>query len=214
MTSSVRARAQALWARWQARPARERALMLIVAAALAALLGDRLWTGPAWAERQMARAQAQQAAAALGEVRTRLHQETVAHEQQRQQHVAEKAKLQEELAQLQAKSPVPVSSEAALALLETLVARQQGRVQLQALMALPDAKGSALAASAATPLYRHGLQVVVLGPYEALHDYLRLLAHEPQLRLSGFQLSVREHPELELTLNIEILSSQPEWLTL
>ena len=91
--------------------------------------------------------------------------------------------------------------------------RQRGRVQWVALTALPDAAAAGASASGPT-LYRHGLNLVVQGRYADLHGYLDALASERRLQVRGFQLTVREHPQLELSLHIETVSPQAAWLTL
>lgn len=216
----MNAQLQAAWQRFQARPRRERALLLAGAVALVLVLGDQLWLGPAWSERQAARSLAQQAASTLAETEAGAQSQAQALVQRRQADTQERDRLTEQLQALRAASPSPVSPQQALALLESVVARQQGRVQLVALTALPDAGASpaqpAPAASAIAPprVFRHGLQLVVQGRYADLHAYLADLARVPQLRLRAFQLAVREHPQLELSLQVETLSLQPEWLTL
>jgi hypothetical protein len=109
-----------------------------------------------------------------------------------------------------------------LALLEELVQRQGGAVQLRALSAMPDANAAApapaaSAASGAAPtrLYRHGIELVVSGPYGALHQYLRDLAgSEARLRVRQLSFTVLQHPEVEMTIQVETLSPQAAWLTL
>lgn len=221
MNGTSNGRLKDFWQRFQARPRRERAMLLAGAAALLVVFGDRLWIGPAWSERQAARSQALQVAAALAETENTLQAQAQALVQRRQAETQERDQLTAQLLALRAASPASVSPERALALLESVVARQQGRVQLLALTALPDtgaspAAHSGAASGAATPprLYRHGLQLVVQGSYTDLHAYLRDLGREPQLRLRGFELAVRQHPQLELSLHVETLSLHPEWLTL
>ena len=206
------------WAAFQARAPREKAMLLLALLALVLWLGDALFTGPAWAARQQARQQLEQAEKSLAELRAKLASDSAARELARRQASSEAAQLREQLAQLQARSTVPLDGPRTLALLEALVARQQGRLQLIGMTAMPDLKAGAAAAAVAPngapAVYRHGLQLVVAGPYEALHDYLRGLSREPQLRVQGFELQVREHPQLELVLRLETLSPQPAWLTL
>ncbi|WP_374659178.1 hypothetical protein [Inhella sp.] len=225
MSATLNARLKDFWQRFQARPRRERAMLLAGAAALLLVLGDRLWIGPAWSERQAARSQAQQVADALAETERTLQTQAQALVQRRQAETQERDQLHAQLQQLRAASPASVSPERALALLESVVARQQGRVQLLALTALPDAgtgpvglatpsTPAASGASAPPRVFRHGLQLVVQGSYADLHAYLRDLGREPQLRLRGFELAVRQHPQLELSLQVETLSLHPEWLTL
>jgi len=211
---------QQAWTAFQARAPREKALMLVALLALVLWLGDALFTGPAWQARKQARQQLEQAERALAELRAKRAAEAQASEQARQRVAGETMQLQEQLAQLQARSALPLDGPRTLALLESLVARQQGRLQLVAMTALPDpaaagaGAASAAAASGSPIVYRHGLQLVVAGPYEGLHDYLRGLGGETQLRVRGFELQVREHPQLELKLTLETLSPHAAWLTL
>ncbi len=206
-------RLQALWQQFMARPPRERWVLVAGAVALVLMLGDRLWTGPAWTARQAAKAQALAGQQGVADMRANLQQQAQQLEAERQHRAEERKQLEQQLAELQASAPAPLSGERALALLESLVERQRGGVQMVALTALP-APAEAAASQPGPRLYRQGLQLVVQGRYEALHAYLMALAQEPMLQLRGFQLAVHEHPELELTLQIETLSPHPVWLTL
>lgn len=219
---------QSLAAAWQAllaRPLREQ--LLLLAALLAALLwlGDRLLTGPAWAERQAAHQQLAQAERTLAELRAQSDLQARERDALRVRQDAERDALRRQIEQLRAAAPVPLEGAHALALLETLVERQRGRVQWVALTALPDASAGAGAAGAGAAgagtalaagprLYRHGLKLVVQGRYADLHAYLNALAGERRLQVRGFQLAVLEHPQLELSLHIETVSPQAAWLTL
>jgi MSHA biogenesis protein MshJ len=219
----VNQRAAQLWAAFMARAPREKVLLLGVAVALVFMLGDALLTGPAWAQRQQAHKAAQAADQALEQLRAGLSAQAQQRDATRQQQASERGQLQQQLAQLKAATPQPLDGARTLQLLETLVARQQGKVLLVALSAQPDAQAEmknaapaqgAASAPAAPRLYRHGLQVVVAGPYAALHDYVQWLGQEPQLQVQGWHLSVREHPQLELTLQIQTVSPEAAWLTL
>ena len=207
---------QKAWAGFQARAPREKALLVGALLALVAMVGDQLFTAPAFAARKAAQAQVQQAEATLQTLQATLLEQSKAAAERRAQHDAEMKQLREELARLQAETRLPLDGPRMLALLDTLVARQQGRVQLEALKALPDPRTLQTGADpAAKPLlYQHGVEVVVTGPYKALHDYLQALGAEPLLRVRHLQLQVREHPQLALKLHIETSSPQSAWLTL
>ncbi|MFN8851361.1 MAG: hypothetical protein ACK5W4_16865, partial [Inhella sp.] len=71
-------------------------------------------------------------------------------------------------------------------------------------------------APSAPRVYRHGVQLVLTGRYEALQAYVQALARagELPLRLRGLSLDVVEHPTLELTVDLETLSTDPTWLAL
>jgi MSHA biogenesis protein MshJ len=229
-TPTLRMRAQALWAQFTARPPREQ--WLLVGALLAALLwaGDRYALAPALIARKAALAREATLTQALSQAQEAAQAGAQGWTQARQQREAEAAALRQALAALgdtpaaQA-SGRPADAARTLALLEGLVQRQQGQLSLRALRADPDPASlagaptqaaEAPASEAAAPrLYRHGLTLVVAGPYGALQQYLRDVAAAPlPLRVRGLSFTVTEHPAVELTLDLETLSPHAAWLTL
>lgn len=209
-------------AAFDARVPRERWLIAGAGLALAFWLGDTLWWAPAQKRLALAQKQTAQAEQALTALRTAQAQARQQDAQQRRQHDAELARLRAELQALEGR-PGALEGARMLALLEELVQRQQGSLRLLALSSVPDAGSlappAAASAAASTPaaprLYRHAIELVLSGSYAALHQYLQQLAQsEARLRVRQFSFVVREHPEIELTLQVETLSPQAAWLTL
>ncbi|MBH9551335.1 hypothetical protein [Inhella gelatinilytica] len=209
------------WRAWQqafdARAPRERWLLAGTVVALALWLGDSLALNPAMKRWKAAQTQAGQLESRVAELRQVQAQARVQAEQQRQQRAAELQRLQAELGRLEGR-PGALEAARMLTLLEEVVAQQGGAVRLRALSAKPDTR-VAPAAAASEPvgprLFRHGMEIVVTGRYEALHRYLADLAHsESRLRVRQLALTVREHPEIEMTVLVETLSPQAAWLTL
>jgi len=206
-------------AAFEARKKRER--WLIVGAAVGALfaLGDTLWLSPALKQWKLATAQALQAEKALADLQQAQVLASAQAAQARAQRAAELKQLQAALQALEGR-PGALEGARMLALLEELVQRQGGALRLRALSALPDASAPqavAAAASGAAParLYRHGIELVLSGPYEALYQYLRELAgSEARLRVRQLSFTVLQHPEVEMTIQVETLSPQAAWLTL
>lgn len=202
---------------FEARVPRERWLLAGAGLALAVWLGDRLWLAPAQKQLAQAKAQTEQAEKSLAELRAAQELARTQAEQQRRQHEAELTRLRAELQGLEGR-PGALEGARMLALLEELVQRQQGSLKLRALSALPDttAPPASAAASAAAPrVYRHAIELVVSGSYAALHQYLReLVQSEARLRVRQLSFTVRAHPEIEMTLQVETLSPQAAWLTL
>lgn len=209
---------QAVNAAFEARVRRERWLLAGAGLALVLWLGDRLWLAPAQKQLTQAKQQLAQSEKSLAELRTAQDLARTQAEQQQRQRDAERTQLQSELLALEGR-PGALEGARMLALLEELVQRQQGRLQLRALSALPDPEAGATPANPASApaprLYRHAIELVVSGPYANLHQYLQELAQsEARLRVRSLSFAVRQHPELELTLQVETLSPQAAWLIL
>ncbi|MBB5204611.1 MSHA biogenesis protein MshJ [Inhella inkyongensis] len=204
-------RLRALGAAFDRRPKRERWLMLGAGLALLLALGDALWLAPALKAYKAAQgrlAQAEQALAQTRQLKDQTEREQLVAQQQR---AAEIQALQQRLQALQGQ-PAALEGPRMLAVLEELVQRQGSALSLRALSALPAASP---AASAQPPLYRHAVEVVLVGSYAALHRYVQELAQaESRMRVRSMAFVVRQHPEIEMTLQIETLSPQAAWLTL
>jgi len=227
-----RARITEAWARFAARSLREQLLLIGVLLVIVFWVTDALWLTPALQARKQALAREATDLDALTQLRSAL--QTSAQEQaaQRSQRQAELDGLRQQWAALQQSQPVAAKADAAhtLALIESLVQRQAqgapgGALQLVALRSLPDTNAapassadaaSASGAVAAPRLYRHGVQVVLSGRYEALQAYVQALArvNDTPLRLRSLSLVVVDHPTLELTVDLETLSPDPAWLAL
>ncbi|MFN7665684.1 MAG: hypothetical protein ACK520_10730 [Inhella sp.] len=219
------ARWRGAWARFTARSVREQLMLVAVLALLVFWLVDALWLTPALAQRKAALARE----ATLLQGQQQVQQELQSTIQQRATEAAQRQlelkRLREQWSVLQQQQPQVAQADAArtLALLESLVQRQAqaapaGALQLVALRAVPDVAPPSPTASApsAPRVYRHGVQLVLTGRYEALQAYVQALARagELPLRLRGLSLDVVEHPTLELTVDLETLSTDPTWLAL
>ena len=204
-------RLRALAAAFDRRPKRERWLMLGAAMALLLALADAVWIGPAWRGYKLAQGRLAQADKALAQTRQLKAQNEQEQAVAQQQRAAEIQALQQ---QLQALKGQPGALEGArmLAVLEELVQRQGSALSLRALSSLPAA---APAASASPPLYRHAVELVLVGSYASLHRYVQELAQaESRMRVRSMGFVVHQHPDIEMTLQIETLSPQAAWLTL
>jgi MSHA biogenesis protein MshJ len=204
-------RLRALAAAFDRRPKRERWLMLGAAMVLLLALADSLWLGPAWRGYKAAQARLSQIEQGLVQTRQLKAQSEQERAVAQQQRAAEIQALQQKLQALQGQ-PGALEGPRMLAVLEELVQRQGQALSLRALSALPAA---APAASAAPPLYRHAVELVLVGNYAALHRYVQDLAQaESRVRVRSMAFVVNQHPEIEMTLQIETLSPQAAWLTL
>jgi len=212
--SPLAQRWQAACAAFAARLPRERWLLAGVGLALALWLGDRLWLAPPLQQLKQAQQQLSQSEKALADLRAAQQLAREQAEQQQRQRDTELTQLRAELQALEGR-PGALEGARMLALLEELVQRQQGRLQLRALSALPDPEAGAPASGTAPRLYRHAIELVVSGPYANVHQYLQELAQsEARLRVRELSFTVRQHPELEMSLQVETLSPQAAWLTL
>lgn len=226
------ARAATAWGRFAERTLREQLLIVGVVLVAVFWVTDALWLTPALQARKQALAREATDQQALAQVQQALQTSAQELATKRAQRQAELDGLRQQWAALQQSQPVAAKADAehTLALIESLVQRQAqgtpgGALQLVALRSLPDtnvapaspANAASAPNAAATPrLYRHGVQVVLAGRYEALQAYLQALArvNDTPLRLRGLSLVVVEHPTLELTVDLETLSPDPAWLAL
>jgi MSHA biogenesis protein MshJ len=229
--AAQRARWNDAWGRFAARSLREQLLLVGVVLVLVFWVSDALWLTPALQARKQALAREASERQALQQAQAALlasAQDIAARRSQRQ---AELEGLRQQRTALEQSQPMAAKADAAhtLALIESLVQRQAqaapgGGLQLVALRSLPDlgppaapaAEASAPGGTGAPHLYRHGVQVVLSGRYEALQAYVQALARvqDTPLRLRSLSLVVQSHPTLELTVDLETLSPDPAWLAL
>ncbi|MDM4767781.1 type 4a pilus biogenesis protein PilO [Pelomonas sp. SE-A7] len=201
--------------RFDARPQRERVLMLGAALAVLLLLADSFWLSPAYKEWKAQTAQHQQAAAAAAQ----LHQALGLRQQQLgekvQAQVRELQDWQQRLRQAEAalsdRGGQLVHANEMVGVLEAVI-RQNAGLKLRSMQNLPrtevDTGGGAL-------LYRHGVELVVEGSYAELLTYLQALQALPQRLLwGGMGLNAEQHPRLTLTLRLYTLSQDKQWLEL
>lgn len=79
----------------------------------------------------------------------------------------------------------------------------------------PQAAAAAGAAAGAPNLYRHGVEIRLVGSYADLLGYVRALESAPQRLLWGrMELTTLDYPRSQLTLTVYTLSLDPKWLVL
>ncbi|WP_324153248.1 hypothetical protein [Ideonella sp.] len=229
-----RQRGLALARRFDARPQRERMVLLLAAAALLLLTGDRFWLTPSFRHFQAA---SQSLAAAQREQQAQADES----EHRRVQGDAERRALAAEVEQWRRRTAETaqgladaqaglIGPDRMVALLEQMLPRQGG-VRVVGLKTLapqdlrnhtavatnPSAPAaSAPAASAGSALYRHGVEITVEGPYADLMGYLAALEAlpGPKLLWGGVKLKVEHHPTVQLSFTVYTLSLDRAWLEL
>jgi MSHA biogenesis protein MshJ len=99
------------------------------------------------------------------------------------------------------------------AVLEEILGRNR-RLSLVDMRTLPVVAMAPLrSATAASGMYRHGIELTVRGTYADLYDYLRMLETLPtQLYWSRADLTATEHPLLTLKLTVHTISFDRAWL--
>ncbi len=244
--SSLLSRAAPL-ARWRAlqrnfdqRVPRERLLLIAAAAALALMLADSLWLGPALKSFRIAHSQQLAAQTALQGLQTevaRLADQGSEQALARQSELSDwRQRVREGEAALRRHEDSLVGPDRMLGLLDKLLARH-GEVRVRALrslgrsdllapaasadatvnagVAVPAAASPAGAATAASRpgLYRHGVELVLEGGYADLLSYLQAMEALPQRVLWGsVSLKVEQHPRSVLTLRVYTISRERHWL--
>ena len=111
-------------------------------------------------------------------------------------------------------------------LLEDMIGRKSG-LRLLSLKTLPvapllekkasagekDAKAADNRVNSSAGLYKHGVEIKLVGSYQDLAAYLERLEKSGQLLLwCGVSLSAEKHPQLVLTLTVYTLSLDRAWL--
>ncbi len=212
--------------RWfDSRPSRERALLMAGVAALAFMLADAAWLAPAYKQWSASRALQHGAQAQLAS----LHQEF---DRAQAQGLADDLRLRQEVATwrqrlaagdeaLRGHEASLVGPERMVQLLEQLLARH-GELRVRSMQSLPKvevladapaAPGTTSAGTGTPVLYRHGVELVLEGPFAELLSYLQALEALPQrLRWGDLQLRVEQHPRCLLTLRVYTLSLDRRWL--
>lgn len=104
------------------------------------------------------------------------------------------------------------------------ILRANGRLKLVSMRTLPvepladkqaPAPANTSAPTAATLLYRHGIEVTVRGNYLDMVDYMSALDAMPTRMFWGrAQLDVEEYPAARLTLTLHTLSLDRQWMKL
>jgi MSHA biogenesis protein MshJ len=236
------ARWRTLQRRFDQRAQRERLLLIAAVAALALLLADSLWLGPAQKTFRAARSQQLLAQTALQGLQAGL--EPLADQSSRQAQARQseltgwRQRVRDGEAALRQHEDSLVGPDRMIGLLEHLLARH-GEVRVRAMRSLgrsdllaptgtadsgvaadPAANPASPASAAGTAandarpsLYRHGVELVLEGGYADLLSYLRALEALPQRVLWGsVNLKVEQHPKSVLTLRVYTISRERHWL--
>lgn len=233
------ARWRTLQRRFDQRAQRERLLLIAAVAALALMLADSLWLGPAQKTFRAARSQQVLAQTALQGLQTELERLADQGSRQAQARQSEltgwRQRVRDGEAALRQHEDSLVGPDRMIGLLEHLLARH-GEVRVRAMRSLGRSDllapaGNTDAGAAATPaanpasaagaaanemrpsLYRHGVELVLEGGYADLLSYLRALEALPQRVLWGsVSLKVEQHPKSVLTLRVYTISRERHWL--
>ena len=232
------ARWRTLQRRFDQRAQRERLLLIAAVAALALMLADSLWLGPAQKTFRAARSQQVLAQTALQGLRAELDRLADQGSRQAQARQSEltgwRQRVREGEAALRQHEDSLVGPDRMIGLLEHLLARH-GEVRVRAMRSLgrsdllapagnADSGAAAIPASPASAAgaaandsrpsrYRHGVELVLEGGYADLLSYLRAVEALPQRVLWGsVSLKVEQHPKSVLTLRVYTISRERHWL--
>lgn len=218
--------------RFAAYKVRERALMFAATIAVVALGGHTLAVDPA---RLRSAALSKQIAQQKVQIAALEAQAGTLRSQSRDPDAANRASLAEARGRIADSekalgryASILVAPDQVPQLLQSLLGRHRGLtlVSLQSLtpeplVALPEAKGGK--SGDANPvkasllpganIYRHGIEIKVIGSYGDLLNYVAELEQAPQKLLwRRLNLAVVAYPRSELTLTIYTLSLDPRWL--
>lgn len=98
-------------------------------------------------------------------------------------------------------------------LIERKVAPPGADKNLPAIGIQADAAAALL--NGAPNLFKHGVEIKIVGPYHDLLAYIRALENAPQRLLWGnMDLAAQEYPRTQLTLTVYTLSLEKSWLVL
>jgi MSHA biogenesis protein MshJ len=202
--------------RFDARPQRERLLMLGAALAVLVLAADSIWLTPAYREWKAQAEQHRLAAAAVAQLREASSQRQRQLEElvqgQRRELQDWQQRLRTAEAKLAERGGQLVHANEMVGVLDAVI-RQNAGLKLRNMQNL--ARTELNTGSGATPLYRHGVELVVEGSYAELLAYMQALQALPQRLLwGGMSLNAEQHPRLALTLRVYTLSQDKQWLEL
>lgn len=197
---------------FDARAPRERVMLTLAAAALLWMAADRLWLSPAWTGWEQARSRLTQAQANLGQTQTDAAQWLALQSNRNTQLEAEWRTLQARAARGEISADLPglITSGEVLPLLAQLLTTHPG-LRVRGLQSLaPQPLGPA---GNAPPIYRHGVELTLEGPYADLVGYLQGLENAPKKVLwGGLSLKVTQHPQVLMTLRLHTLSLTSGWM--
>ena len=231
------ARWRAMQRRFDQCAPRERLLLIGAGAAVALMLADGLWLGPALAQFRSTQGERLTARAALLTLQTEnstLSTNAVATTRQQQAELTQwRARVRDGEAVLRQHEDRLVGPDQMIDLLQQMLTGH-GQVRVRALQslgrsdllagapaALPPAAAPTVAPGAlpgspaptSPTLYRHGVELVLEGGFGDLLHTLRALEALPQHMLWGsLSLRVEQHPKSVLTLRVYTISRDRHWL--
>lgn len=225
----MKARIQALSARFAALSRREQLMVAAAGLVVVAMGGFAIWVEPARTraaaiEKQLV--QQRQDGATLREQLSVLKAQLANPESERKDALA---KIRGELAALErerkAHEDMLVPPRRMPQLLQSLLSRHRG-LELVGLRTLApvamierrkeaDAKSPAPRAAEGANLYRHGVEITVAGSYRDLLAYVTELEQSQHKFLwEKMSLAVKDYPRSELTLSLYTISLEATWLVL
>jgi MSHA biogenesis protein MshJ len=234
MSASIKQRALALAARIDALSLRERGMVFGAAIAVLVFAGHTFVLAPQDAKQAVLRAQIEQQRAAIaaidGDITARVEASRIDPDAQAR---ARLNTMQQEMGQLGSEL---LALEHGLVPPERMgplidgILRANGRLKLVSMRTLPAeplAAPGAVAAPEAAPgalpaaggdvplLYRHGVEVTVRGNYLDMVDYMNTLDAMPTRMFWGrAELDVETYPTARLTLTLNTLSLDRQWMKL
>ena len=218
----MKAQFQALLAKGDALTQRERTILVVVLMATAWAVIDTALMAPLAAQReaeknrmQATQERMQRAQDVLAQQASLIPPDVAAQQRLETARLTFNARMQA-AGELQNRMVAP---KAMVQVLQGLTRNQPGLklVRLQTLPALPviAQANPTEAATAQAGLYKHGVTLTVSGSYDALLRYMQNIEGLP----IGFYwqhatLDAHKHPDIQLTLTLNTLSLEPQWLTL
>jgi MSHA biogenesis protein MshJ len=219
---------------FDARIAREKAILGVAAIGCVLMLGGDTWVWPAFAKMRTLSAETQQKTQTIAEAKIQLVQ---LEKQVADPDASARAKLEQLHKELTVQEPMLRKVQASLVpaeqmaqFLKGLLARSHS-LQLLSLKTMSPvpvdstldsalAQQEGLTSTAASPtakasLYKHGVEIVVSGSYADLLSYLADLENAPQKMMWGHMaLQSNEYPRSTLTLTMYTLSLDKTWLVI
>jgi len=226
--AKLRMRVARLTRRFDARPQRERMVLLIAVAAVAFWLADRLWLTPAFQRSRAASLHLASAGNDLATLRNDVAKLKAMGAQQERALQADMVQARQRAeagaAALREHESTLISAGHMVELLEQMLPAH-GRLKVLELrsldptdlLAAPRAASAAASATAAPnpgpSVYRQGVELTLEGSYVDLLEYLQALEKMPRRVLwGGLEMKAEQHPAVVLKLRLYTLSLDRGWL--
>ncbi|MBU1236893.1 MAG: type II secretion system protein M [Gammaproteobacteria bacterium] len=221
----------ALWHKWAGRyaalSAREQMLIAVAALAIVYFLMQAVWVDPA--AKRVAAMRAQMVGqeteltaleAQIANIKAQLHDPDEANRKLLAELQAQLSGVEGEIGNLDDKLVPPQRMGKVL---QTVLSRHRSLALVslrslapEPLLVVPEEKAVPEKSAVATRrenIYRHGIEIRVLGTYADLLAYVAELERSPQRLLwGGMSLKVTAYPRSELTLTVYTLSRELDWL--